>query len=153
MNYKASEVQAMALAIEASRKARAAGDTPFGATLVSPQGEVLLTARNMQNTTGDCTAHAELVLVREATAKLGAASLQGSTVFASAEPCAMCSGAMFWAGISRVVFAATTQDIAEALGGPSLPARCAQVLGPAQPSVLVQEGLLREEAVAALNGR
>ena len=153
MSYTSTEVQAMSLAIEASRQANAAGDTPFGATLVSSQGEILHTSPNRQNSTHDCTAHAELVLVREVSAKLGAEHLQGATVFASGEPCAMCSGAMFWAGISRVVFAATTQDIGEALGGPSLPARCADVLGPAQPHVVVEEGLLREEAVAALNGR
>ena len=143
----------MELAIAASRQARAAGDNPFGATLVAPDGAILHTARNTQNTTGDCTAHAELVLIREATQQLGADSLRGATVFASGEPCAMCSGAMFWAGIARVVFAATTQDIGQALGGPSLPARCAHVLEPAQPPVQVQEGLLRADAVAALNGQ
>ena len=153
MTYTPIEQQAMALAIAASRQASKAGDNPFGATLVSPTAGILHTSRNTQNTTGDCTAHAELVLVREATAKLGASSLHGATVFASGEPCAMCSGAMFWAGVSRVVFAATNQDIADALGGPSLPARCAEVLGPAQPAVAVEGGLLREEAVAALNGQ
>lgn len=153
MTHTATEIEAMARAIAASRQARAVGDNPFGATLVSPEGAILHTSRNTQNTTGDCTAHAELVLVREATTQLGADSLRGATVFASGEPCAMCSGAMFWAGISRVVFAATTQDIGEALGGPSLPARCAEVLGPAQPAVVVQEGLLRADAVAALNGQ
>lgn len=153
MNYAPHEVQAMAAAIEASRQARQAGDSPFGATLVSPEGKILHTSLNTQNTTHDCTAHAELVLVREATAKLGAQSLQGATVFASGEPCAMCSGAMFWAGVSRVVFAATGQDIADALGGPILPAGCAEVLELAQPAVKVEAGLLREDALAALNGR
>lgn len=153
MQHTSTEVQAMALAIAASRQARLLGDNPFGATLVSPAGDILHTARNTQNTTGDCTAHAELVLVREATAQLGAESLRGATVFASGEPCAMCSGAMFWTGVKRVVFAATTKDIGAALGGPSLPARCSEVLGPAQPPVIVEEGLLREDAVAALNGR
>ena len=153
MTCTPTEVQAMSQAIEASRQARAAGDTPFGATLVSPDGEILHTSPNRQNSTHDCTAHAELVLVREATAKLGADRLMGATVFASGEPCAMCSGAMFWAGISRIVYAATTQDISDALGGPSLPARCAEVLGAALPEVAVEGGLLREEAVAALNGQ
>ena len=153
MSHPSVEAEAMRLAIEASRQARKAGDTPFGATLVSPEGEILHTSPNRQNTTGDCTAHAELVLVREATKKLGPARLRGATVFASGEPCAMCSGAMFWAGISRVVFAATTQDIGDTLGGPSLPARCAEVLGPAQPAVEVQGEMMREEAVAVLQGR
>lgn len=153
MSYNTHEVQAMRLAISAARQARAAGDTPFGATLVSPEGDIVHTSHNRQNSSNDCTAHAELVLVREVTAQHGAQELKGATVFASGEHCAMCSGAMFWAGISRVVYAATTQDISEALGGPSLPVRCAQVLGEAQPAVKVEGGLLREDAVAALQGR
>lgn len=152
MSYNTHEVQAMRLAISAARQARAAGDTPFGATLVSPEGDIVHTSPNRQNSSNDCTAHAELVLVREVTAQHGAQELKGATVFASGEPCAMCSGAMFWAGISRVVYAATTQDIFEALGGPLLPVRCAQVLGEAQPAVKVEGGLLREDAVAALQG-
>ena len=143
---------AMRLAIAASREARARGDNPFGATLASPQGEVLRVARNNQNTTRDCTGHAELVLVREAAEHLGPQALRGATVYASGEPCAMCSGAMFWAGVGRVVYAATQQDIAEALGGPLLPAGCAQLLSAAQPPVAVQGGLLRSEAAAALRG-
>ena len=148
MNFTTTEVHAMQLAINAARQAREAGDTPFGATLVSAQGDILHVAPNRQNTTGDCTAHAEVVLVREATQQLGADRLRGASVYASGEPCAMCSGAMFWAGISRVVFAASTQDICDALGGPVLPARCAEVLEPAQPAVQVEGGLLRDESVA-----
>lgn len=143
---------AMRLAIAASRQALAAGDNPFGATLVSPAGEVLFTARNNQNTTRDCTGHAELVLVREASAALGPEALRGASVFASGEPCAMCSGAMFWADIARVVYAASQQDIAQALGGPQLATPCAELLAQAQPPVAVQQGLLRAEAAAALLG-
>ena len=153
MTYHATELQAMEQAIAAARQARAAGDTPFGATLVAPDGRIVLTVPNRQNTSHDCTAHAEVVLVREACAQLGADSLRGATVFASGEPCAMCSGAMFWAGISRVVYAASTQDIAQALGGPSLLAGCAQVLAAAQPPVKVEGGLLRKASVQVLNGR
>ncbi len=89
----------MRLAIQASRDAAAVGNMPFGATLVSPAGELLWTARNNQVTSGDCTGHAELVLVREARAALGAEAVRGGTVYASGEPCAMCCGAMFWAGM------------------------------------------------------
>ena len=153
MSYNALEVQAMRLAITAARQARAAGDTPFGATLVSAQGQIVHTSPNRQNTSNDCTAHAELVLVREVMALYGASQLQGATVFASGEPCAMCSGALFWAGIARVVYAATTHDIAEALGGPSLPARCAQVLAQASPAVTVEGEMLREEALVVLKSR
>jgi len=140
----------MQLAIDASRDALAAGNMPFGATLVSSAGELLWTAQNNQVTSGDCIGHAELVLVRDATAKLGAAALRGGTVYASGEPCAMCSGAMFWAGIARVVFAASQGDIHAALGGANLPIRTAQTLAGASPAVQVEGPLLAEPAIAVL---
>lgn len=140
----------MRRAIAASREAVAEGNMPFGATLVSPVGALLWTAKNNQVTSGDCTGHAELVLVREATAALGAPALRGGTVYASGEPCAMCSGAMFWAGIRRVVFAASQQDIIDALGGDQLPIRSAQVYAGATPPVQVDGPLLGEAAVAVL---
>jgi tRNA(Arg) A34 adenosine deaminase TadA len=140
----------MRLAIAASRAALDAGDMPFGATLVSPDGQVLMVARNNQVTSGDCTGHAETVLVRDATARLGAQALRNATVYASGEPCAMCSGAMFWAGIRRVVFAATQSDIAEALGGAVLPIGCAAVLAASRPAVEVDGPLLADEANAVL---
>ena len=150
--FSAQDHAAMRLAIEASRAALAAGDNPFGATLASAEGAVLFTARNNQNTTRDCTGHAELVLVREASAALGPLALRGATVFASGEPCAMCAGAMFWAGIARVVYAASQGDITQALGGPQLATPCAQLLAQARPPVSVEYGLLRDEAAAALRG-
>ena len=62
----------------------------------------------------------------------------------------MCSGAMFWAGVRRIVFAATQRDIALALGGDRLPVGCAAVLAAALPAVEVDGPLLRDEAVAVL---
>ncbi|RZL09568.1 MAG: nucleoside deaminase [Rubrivivax sp.] len=139
----------MQAAIDASRQALAAGNMPFGASLVK-NGHTLWTAQNKQRTASDCTGHAEVVLVREARQALGHETTVGATVYASGEPCAMCAGAMFWAGIRRVVFGATTPDIEAALGGPSLPMRCADALAGAQPAVQVDGPMLRDEAVAVL---
>ena len=140
----------MRLAIRASHDAVAAGNMPFGATLVAPDGALLWTAQNNQLTSGDCTGHAELVLVRDARAALGAEAVRGGTVYASGEPCAMCSGAMFWAGIRRVVFAASQQDIIDALGGEQLPIRSAQVYAGASPAVQVDGPLLGSSAIEVL---
>lgn len=136
-------------AIVASQQALEAGNMPFGASLAK-DGKLLWVAQNTQRTSADCTGHAEVVLVREARAALGPEATQGATVYASGEPCAMCAGAMFWAGIRRVVYAATTPDIEAALGGPSLPMRCADALAGAQPPVQVDGPMLREEAVDVL---
>jgi tRNA(adenine34) deaminase len=137
-------------AIAASRDAMHAGDEPYGASLVSPSGELLMVARNRQHTDRDLTAHAEMVLVRQAQAALGAAALRGATVYASGEPCAMCSGALFWAGVARVVFAAPQSDLAATMGGAVLPLTARQVLTGAHPAPLVEGPALRDEALAVL---
>jgi tRNA(Arg) A34 adenosine deaminase TadA len=139
----------MRLAIDASQTALAAGNTPFGAALVR-DGVLLHVAGNTQVTSGDCTAHAEMVLLREAMAVHGRDALRGSTVYASGEPCAMCAGAIFWAGVARVVFAAPTVDINQALGAPVLIARCEDVMAGASHKVSVEGPLLRAEAVHVL---
>lgn len=153
MTWRITDEAAMQLAIDASREALEAGDMPFGATLVSAAGERLWVARNRQVTGADCTAHAELVLVREAAAQLGPASMQGATVFASGEPCAMCAGAMFWAGIARVVYGASQPEIGAVLGGATLPIRTAETLQGAVPAVRVEGPLLGDAAVAVLRAK
>lgn len=139
----------MRTAIAASRQAKARGDAPFGAVLVK-DGRALMTALNNQNTTRDCTGHAEVVLVRDAQRELGDAALRGATVYASGEPCAMCAGAMFWAGIRRVVYAASTPAMDAIMGEPALSVRCADALAKAAPAVQVDGPLLEEEALQVI---
>ena len=139
----------MRLAIEASARALEQGDGPFGAALTKG-GVLIQIGHNNQNSAGDFMGHAEVVLVRDAARVHGRSACQGATVYASGEPCAMCCGAMFWAGISRVVYAATQADIIAALGGASLPITSTQVLAGATPPVVVDGPLLREDAVAVL---
>jgi tRNA(Arg) A34 adenosine deaminase TadA len=136
-------------AIDASELALREGNLPFGAALVKA-GVVRHVARNNQITASDPLGHAEVVLVREVLSSLGASALQGGSVFASGEPCAMCTGAMFWAGITRVVYAADQHEIIVALGGPQLPIRSAQVLTGASPAVRVDGPVLGAEAFAIL---
>lgn len=140
----------MRLAIAASRKALDNGDNPYGAVLVSAGGEVLHVATNNQHTDQDCTAHAEVVLVREAASRLGAATLVGGTVYASGEPCAMCAGAMYWAGVRRIVYAASSPVMGALFGGDTLSIRCADVLAGASRRVDVDGPVLEEVAVAVL---
>ena len=146
-----TDMNAMRLAIEASERASANCDGPFGATLVSPQGEILLVALNNTKSADDCTGHAEMVLVREAQKQFGLPALRGATVVASGEPCAMCAGAMFWAGISRIVFGASQADIIRALGeSPAMPINSRTTLAGAQPRVQIDGPLLGDAAYAVL---
>ncbi len=91
-------------AIQVSVDARAHGNHPFGAILVTGDGRIL-EAENTVVTDRDVTGHAETNLVRLAWRELDATELAASTLYTSCEPCAMCAGAMFWAGIGRMVFA------------------------------------------------
>ena len=93
----------MARAIDLARQARDRGDHPFGALLVVNR-RVVATARNAVNTESDVTQHAELRLVSKASKMVDQATIERSTLYTSTEPCTMCSGAIYWAKIPRVVY-------------------------------------------------
>lgn len=98
-------------AIAVSVRAREHGNHPFGAVLLDAQGRQVAEAENTVETDSDVTAHAETNLVRIASAKWSAAELADYTLYSSCEPCAMCSGAIFWAGIGRVIFALSVEGL------------------------------------------
>ncbi|BAL89116.1 putative cytidine/deoxycytidine deaminase [Actinoplanes missouriensis 431] len=91
--------------------ARNRGDHPFGSLLVTPDGTVL-EAVNTVVTASDPTGHAETNLVRLA-GRLDLATRAGSVLYTSTEPCAMCAGAIYWAGIGRVVFAFSSEELSK----------------------------------------
>lgn len=96
----------MGLALEQARAALDTDDVPIGAVVVGPDGTILGTGRNEREATGDPTAHAEVVAIREAAAALGEWRLEGCTLVVTLEPCAMCAGAIVLARVPRVVFGA-----------------------------------------------
>lgn len=98
-------------AIGVARQAREHGNHPFGALLADERGAVLERAENTVNTGKDVTEHAELNLVRKVLKQRAPESLEGCTLYSSTEPCPMCSGAIFWSGIGRVVFALSASDL------------------------------------------
>lgn len=117
-------------AISLARAARNRGDHPFGALLLAPDGTIV-EAMNTVNTEKDPTGHAETNLVRLSARKLDAGALAGSTLYTSTEPCAMCAGAIYWAGIGRVVYALSEKElasiVAEQSGVPTLDLPCREV--------------------------
>ncbi|MFZ3453928.1 tRNA adenosine(34) deaminase TadA [Arthrobacter sp. 7Tela_A1] len=96
----------MGMALDQARAALATSDVPIGAVVIGPGGEVLGTGRNEREATGDPTAHAEVVALREAAQALGEWRLAGCTLVVTLEPCAMCAGAIVLARVPRVVFGA-----------------------------------------------
>ena len=96
----------MALALEEARAALSHGDVPVGAVVLDPGGEVLARRHNERELTGDPTAHAELLALRDAAAVLGRWRLDGCVLVATLEPCPMCAGAALAARVGTVVFGA-----------------------------------------------
>ncbi|HEY6305955.1 MAG TPA: tRNA adenosine(34) deaminase TadA [Candidatus Angelobacter sp.] len=96
----------MELAMEQARAAAEAGEVPVGAVIVK-DGEVLGQGQNRNLRDHDPAAHAEIVALRQAAARLGNHRLAGCVMFATIEPCAMCAGAMIHARLARLVFGAS----------------------------------------------
>ena len=92
----------IARAIELAALAQATGDVPIGAVLVC--GDLVIEAKNEKELQPDATAHAEMLLLREAARRLQTWRLSDATIYVSKEPCVMCAGAMVAARIKRVVY-------------------------------------------------
>ena len=93
----------MRLALDEAEKASGCGETPVGAVLVV-DGEVIAVAHNMRETWQDPTAHAEAIVLRKASAKLGRWRLSDATLYVTLEPCLMCAGALVLARVKRLVY-------------------------------------------------
>ena len=97
----------MDLALAEAEAARDRGEIPVGAVVVSKSGEVLARAGNRTVGASDPTAHAELLAIREACAKLGSERLDSCDLYVTLEPCAMCAAAIAFARIRRLYFGAS----------------------------------------------
>lgn len=130
--------------IRVAESAMAHGNHPFGALLVS-RGELLLTAENAVITEKDVTCHAELSLVRQASQLLDERTIQEATLYASTEPCVMCSGAIYWLGVRRVVFACSAEKLGEIAKSPFV-VPCREIFNRAVDKTEVIGPLLEQEA-------
>ena len=136
-----------------AQRSRDGGDHPFGSVLADKRGNILREQGNGFTSEGhDRTAHAEKLLASWAASHLSLAELQECTLYTSAEPCAMCSGAIYWAGIGRVVFGQTERDLKAQTGAhdenPTLDLPCNIVFEAGQRPTEIVGPLLPEEAAA-----
>jgi guanine deaminase len=102
----------MARAIQLSLDNVRSGGGPFGAVIVK-NGSTVAEGVNRVTSINDPTAHAEVVAIREACAKLGVFTLNGCEIYTSCEPCPMCLGAIYWAHLTRVYFGNLAADASE----------------------------------------
>ena len=138
----------MRFALEMAERGMAAGGPPVGACLVR-DGEVLTSAHNCVVGELDITAHAEITVIRQACRDLRTLSLEGSVLYVTVEPCAMCLAACHYAGISGIVFGAPLAAM-NAITNDELCVDASEVLSDAA-SISVSGGLLSDECQALLS--
>jgi tRNA(adenine34) deaminase len=140
-NATADDERFMRIALGEARQA----DFPFGAVIVR-DGQVLARGRNLGRTNGDPTAHGEMMAIRHCLADHGSAALRGSTLYTTGEPCAMCMGAILWCRVSRLVFAASVEQLATTLDQIMISSADIAARAPFAP-ITITGGVLADEAM------
>lgn len=146
MNEK--DVRFLREAIRLSEQAVIHGNEPFGAVLVK-NGQIVRTAENRIYTENDPTYHAEMGLLRDYVRETGITDLSEYTLYSSCEPCFMCSGAMVWLKLGRLVYGASDRDLCNLLGVEGSDPVQLTFQGAGFPCH-VEKGVLQEESLAVL---
>jgi tRNA(Arg) A34 adenosine deaminase TadA len=151
MTSAADDLAFLRRAFDVAQRARSHGNHPFGALLVDG-GEILIEMENGFLPDRDRTGHAERLLATQACKAYDAPALARSTLYSSAEPCAMCAGAIYWAGIGRVVFGLSEQRLKAITGdhadNQTLDLPCRAVFAAGQRPTEVVGPLIEDEAAA-----
>jgi tRNA(Arg) A34 adenosine deaminase TadA len=139
-----------------ARRAVTHGNHPFGAVLVDQDGNVLIEMENGYMPAHDATAHAERLIATQACKTLSPDVLRHATLYSSAEPCAMCAGAIYWSGIGRLVYGVSERRLRMLTGNhpenPTLDLPCREVLERGQRPTEVIGPMLEDEAAAVHEG-
>jgi tRNA(Arg) A34 adenosine deaminase TadA len=135
-------------AIALSRQSRSEGNHPFGALIADARGVIVAEAMNACHDSP--LEHAEMRALRIMVDRGAVADLARATLYSSAEPCAMCAGALYWAGVGRVVYALSERRLLELTGpnpaNPTLSLPCREVFSRGQRRIKVIGPLLEEAA-------
>jgi tRNA(Arg) A34 adenosine deaminase TadA len=141
---------------DVARRAVTNGNHPFGAILVDQKGNVLIETENGYMLGHDATAHAERLIATQACTTLTPDILRNATLYSSAEPCAMCAGAIYWAGIGRLVYGLSEHRLRIVTGNhpenPTLDLPCRKVFESGQRPTEVIGPMLEDEAEAVHEG-
>lgn len=140
--------------IEISRQAREHGNTPFGALLADKEGTILLEQENIEITEKLCTGHAETTLAAKASQKYSKEFLWECLLYTTAEPCAMCTGAIYWGNIGTIVYAMTEKRLLELTGAneqnPTFDLPSKEIVSHGQKDIQIIGPFSEVEQVAAL---
>jgi tRNA(Arg) A34 adenosine deaminase TadA len=155
-NASALDEHFLRRSFDLARRAITRGNHPFGAVLVDRNRNVLIEAENGYMPAHDATAHAERLLATQACTTLDSDILANATLYSSAEPCAMCAGAIYWAGIGRLVYGLSEHRLRNVTGNhpenPTLDLPCRTVFASGQRPTEVVGPLLEDEAAALHEG-
>ena len=128
-------------AVAISQRSRANGNTPFGALLVGSKGEILLEQENIEITESNCTGHAEATLMEKASKLYSKDFLWQCSLYTTAEPCAMCAGAIYWGNVGRVVYGVSEKRLLSLTGdneqNPTFDLPCREVFARGQKQITV----------------
>jgi tRNA(Arg) A34 adenosine deaminase TadA len=140
--------------IEISKRAVVNGNNPFGALLLSGDNKILLEQENVERTTGDCTGHAETALMRKASMKYSKEFLKECKLVTIAEPCVMCSGAIYWGNIGTVIYGLSEMKLLELTGdnplNPTFAMPCRTVFAAGQKDINVIGPIFEQDIIDAV---
>jgi len=124
-----------------ARAARESGNTPFGALLVGPDGQVLIEQGNIELTEHKCTGHAETQALERASQRYDKDFLWGCALYTTVEPCAMCAGALYWANVGTLVYGLAERDLLVLTGAnlinPTFDLPCREIFARGQKPITV----------------
>ena len=139
----------MKIALDLAVISKTRGEFPFGAVIIQ-DGKVVAAAENGERRKADVTAHAEMMAISEACWKLARRDLSDCIIYSSAEPCPMCSAAIFQSNIARVAFGLYRDDLPHLFRRRKI--RIAQLADDWDYRPEVVGGIMREEAIKAFDG-
>ncbi|MDP8216650.1 MAG: nucleoside deaminase [Candidatus Kaelpia imicola] len=142
---KDRDIEFMELAIAKAIEGVESGQTPFGACIVKNNG-IISCCYNRVWAATDITAHAEIVVIREACRKLGSIDLSGCVIYSTTEPCPMCFTAIHWAKIDKIVYGASIED-AKSFGFSELVISSKEMRDIGKGKIEIIPGCLREDSL------
>ncbi len=140
----------MNVAINIAKESRKSGNEPFGAVLVK-DNEIMMTGGNEINTLSDPTSHAELGLIRKYCVENNVFNLKELTLYTSCEPCVMCSGAMVWSNLGKVVYSVSHSQLAE-IAGSNIMISSEEVFNKSPNKPVLIGPILNEKGLEVFNG-
>ena len=135
--------------IEIADESVASGNHPFGALIVDKEGNIIVESGNIEVTEKECTGHAETTAMRKAVKLYSREFLWNCTLYSTAEPCCMCTGAIYWGNVGRIVYGISEKQLLALTGAdednPTFDMPCREILARGQKNIEVIGPIVDEE--------